>query len=414
MWTFDSELEQLLETIRQHGLYRKLCRIDSAQGPRIEIGGRKLISFASNDYLGLSSHPTIKEAAIRAVEKFGAGSGAARLLSGSLAPHHELEEALAAFKHTEAALSFSSGYTAASGAICALLDKHDVIVLDKLVHACIVDAAKLSGAKIRVFKHNDLNDLEAILKWANGKRAAGISSVGKNSSTLQIRSPQRVLVVTESVFSMDGDCAPLREIVELKDRYNAWLMVDEAHATGVFGPGGAGLIEELGLTERVEIQMVTLGKALGAAGGAICGSRKLIDLLVNRARSFIYSTAPVPAAAAAAAAAVKLVQSEIGARLRRTLWQRIAELKSEIPDPNSEMSSAIIPVMIGEEARAVQLSIKLFEGGFYIPAVRYPTVPRGKARLRISLTAAHDPQDVVSLSGALKELLGRDIRRENL
>lgn len=414
MWTFDSELEQLLETIRQHGLYRNLRRIDSAQGPRIEIGGRKLISFASNDYLGLSSHPTIKEAAIRAVEKFGAGSGAARLLSGSLAPHHELEEALAAFKHTGAALSFSSGYTAAWGAICALLDKHDVIVLDKLVHACIVDAAKLSGAKIRVFKHNDLNDLEAILKWANSKRAAGVSSAGKNSSTRQIRRPQRVLVVTESVFSMDGDCAPLREIVELKDRYNAWLMVDEAHATGVFGPSGAGLIEELGLTDRVEIQMVTLGKALGAAGGAICGSRKLIDLLVNRARSFIYSTAPVPAAAAAAAASVQLVQSEIGARLRRTLWQRIAELKSEIPDLNSEMSSAIIPVMIGEEARAVQLSIKLFEGGFYIPAVRYPTVPRGKARLRISLTAAHDPQDVVSLSSALKELLDRDIRRENL
>ncbi|MCS7338424.1 MAG: aminotransferase class I/II-fold pyridoxal phosphate-dependent enzyme, partial [Verrucomicrobiae bacterium] len=218
-----------------------------------------------------------------------------------------------------------------------------------------------------------------------------------------VRQP-RVLVVTESVFSMDGDHAPLRELVELKDRYGAWLMVDEAHATGLYGPTGAGLVQELGLRDRVEIQMVTLGKALGAAGGAICGSRALIELLINRARSFIYSTAPVPAAAAAATAAIKLVQSETGAQLRQALWQRVAELNAAISNPQSAKSSAIVPIVIGDEARAVQLSAELLERGFFIPAVRYPTVPRGKARLRITLTAVHSPDDVMALAHALKTL----------
>jgi len=393
--TLDAELQESLDAIHRAGLYRELRRVDSAQGPQIQIAGRTLTNFASNDYLGLANHPAIKEAAIRAVEKYGTGSGSARLLSGSLAPHHELEDALATFKRTEAALSFSSGYAAALGTITALLDGDAVIVLDKLVHACIVDAARLSGAKIRVFKHNDLNDLEAILSWASGR----------NSPAPAANRNPRILVVTESVFSMDGDFAPLREIVELKDRYGAWLMVDEAHATGVFGKRGVGLIDELGLTDRVEIQMVTLGKALGAAGGAICGSKPLIELLINRARSFVYSTAPVPAAAAAAIAAVQLVQSEPGAQLRNVLHEKIRSFRSGLGGDHVRNTSPIVPVIVGNETQAVELSARLFAHGFYIPAVRYPTVPRGKARLRISLTAAHGPEQLRSLLAVLKAFL---------
>ena len=291
MLSFDAELRQRLDAIRGQGLLRELRRVDSPQGTRIRVGGQSLLNFSSNDYLGLANDPLLKEAASKAVERFGAGAGASRLICGSLAPHHELEETLACFKGTEAALSFSSGYATAVGTICALLGKDDIIILDKLVHACIVDAARLSGAKIRVFAHNDLNDLEDKLKWA------------ASSSRHPSPATRHLLVVTESIFSMDGDAAPLREMVALKEKYGAWLMVDEAHATGLYGKHRRGLAEELGVSEQIEIQMGTLGKALGAAGGYISGSRVLIDFLVNRARSFIFSTAPVPAAAAAATAA---------------------------------------------------------------------------------------------------------------
>jgi 8-amino-7-oxononanoate synthase len=294
---FDEELNRRLAALRQQNLHRELRRVDSPPGTRIQIGGRTLLNFSSNDYLGLANDPILKEAAIKAVEKFGAGSGASRLICGSLAPHHELEEALANFKGAEAALSFSTGYATAIGTICALLGKDDVIVLDKLVHACIVDAARLSGAKIRVFAHNDLDGLEKILKWAKGQHCR---PQNPNSSNSFLR--KRTLIVTESIFSMDGDAAPLREIVALKEKYGAWLMVDEAHATGLYGKNRRGLAEESGVSGQIEVQMGTLGKAVGASGGYICGSRPLIDFLVNRARSFIFSTAPVPAAAAAATA----------------------------------------------------------------------------------------------------------------
>jgi 8-amino-7-oxononanoate synthase len=262
--------------------FRELRRVDSPQVPRARVAGRELLNFSSNDYLGLANHPLLKEAAIKAVEQFGCGSGASRLICGSLAPHHELEEALAAFKGVEAALSFSSGYAAAVGTICALMGKDDVLALDKLVHASIIDAARLSGAKLRIFAHNDLNELEEILKWAGGRTAAPLP-----------RRP-RVLIVTESVFSMDGDHAPLRETVQLKETYGAWLMVDEAHATGLFGRARRGLAEELQVSDRIEIQMGTLGKALGSSGGFIAGSRPLIELLVNRARTFIFPPRPCP------------------------------------------------------------------------------------------------------------------------
>ncbi len=410
MISFDAELAQRLAALREQNLFRELRRVDSPQSARIRLGGRRLLSFASNDYLGLANDPCLKEAAARAVERFGAGAGASRLVGGSLAPFHELEESLAIFKKTEAALSFATGYAAATGAIGALMGKQDVIVLDKLVHASIVDAARLSGATIRVFAHNDLEDLEAKLKWANAK----------------LHQPSRdaphILVVTESVFSMDGDTAPLREIVRLKEKHGAWLMVDEAHATGVFGRDGRGLASELGVGNRIEIQMGTLGKALGASGGFICGSHALIELLVNRARSFIFSTAPVPAAAAAATAAIGLVQSADGESRRATLQKRLAAFhasrpaphalagrrcRAAIPAPGASIKSAIIPVIVGDEHEAVAIAAKLRDQGIFVPAIRYPSVARGAARLRVSLTARHTEQDVSALISALSEIVNR-------
>ena len=291
-------------------------------------------------------------------------------------------------------MSFSTGYATASGTICALLGKADVIVLDKLVHACIVDAARLSGAKIRVFAHNDLNGLEKILKWADGK-----SRITHHAS--------RTLIVTESIFSMDGDAAPLREIVALKEKYGAWLMVDEAHATGLYGKNRRGRAEELGVGGRIEVQMGTLGKAVGAAGGYICGSRPLIDFLVNRARSFIFSTAPVPAAAAAAAAGVRFIQSSEGARRRKALWTRVGEFQSAIGHRPSAIPSAISPFIIGDETRAVMVSTALRERDIFVPAIRYPTVARGKARLRVTLTASHTTEEINLLAAALNEIVNR-------
>jgi len=395
MNSFEEELERRLAEIRGQGLHREFRRVDSAQSPRIQIGGKTFLNFSSNDYLGLANEPSLKEAAIKAVEKFGAGSGASRLICGSLAPHHELEETLAHFKNTEAALSFSSGYAAAVGTICALLGKDDVIVIDKLVHASIVDAARLSGAKLRIFDHNNLDDLEKILKWAE--------KVQSPESNVQSRR-RRTLIVTESIFSMDGDCAPLREIVGLKNKFGAWLMVDEAHATGIFGKNQRGLAEELGVADKIEIQMGTLGKALGAAGGYICGSRKLVEFLVNRARSFIFSTAPVPSASAAATAGIKFVQSKAGEDRKNLLRQRISQLNSKVQSPNSEFGSAIVPIILGEENKAVEAAAALRKKNIFVPAIRFPTVARGQARLRVTLTAAHTREDVEELISALKAL----------
>ncbi len=391
---FDDELQRELKAIRKDGLHRELRRVDSPQSPYIEIAGRPLLNFSSNDYLGLANHPALKETAIKATEKFGAGGGASRLICGSLAPHHELEEALAAFKGTEAAISFSSGYAAALGAITAVVGKNDVVILDKLVHASIVDAARLSGAKLRVFAHNDLIDLEKKLRWA------------QSFTTVSSKAPKRILIVTESVFSMDGDLAPLRNIADLKDQYGAWLMVDEAHATGLFGANRRGLAEEFGVAERVEIQMGTLGKACGAAGGYICGSRALIDFLVNRARSFIFSTAPIPAAAAAARAGIEVIRSAEGEVLRQRLWLVVDRLKNILTETGwalPPVRSAILPLLVGREEKATTLAAALRQRGVFVPAIRYPTVARGKARLRLTVTAAHTAADVTVLSDALSE-----------
>jgi 8-amino-7-oxononanoate synthase len=391
MSSLDETLKQRLAALREQNLFRELHRVDSAQGTHIKVNGRTLLNFSSNDYLGLAGHPALKKAAREAIEKFGAGAGASRLVCGSLAPFHELEQSLAAFKSTQAALAFSTGYATALGTICALLGRGDVVILDKLVHACMVDAARLCGAKIRVFDHNDLHDLEAILKWADTKHRKQYPEA-------------KVLIVTESVFSMDGDCAPLREIVTLKGKYGAALMVDEAHATGVIGRDGHGLADELGVGGHIEIQMGTLGKALGASGGYICGSRLLVDLLVNRARSFIFSTAPVPAAAAAATAAIKLIQSAEGKKRRNALQRRIAELHSALRIPRSTFGSAIVPLIIGDESKAMAAAAELRKQDIFVPAIRYPTVARGTARLRVTLSAAHSAKDIATLVDALKKI----------
>ena len=391
MPAFAEDLNARLAAQREQNLFRELCRVDSAPGPRLTSGGKTWLNFSSNDYLGLANHPALKAAAVRAVHDFGAGAGASRLICGSLAPFHLLEETLAAFKKTEAALTFATGYAAAFGVITALLGKDDIIILDKLVHASIVDAAKFSGAKLRVFAHNDLNDLAEKLRWADER------------SRLR---PQtcRVLIATESVFSMDGDCAPLREIVALKEQYGAWLLVDEAHATGLLGENGRGLAEALGVSDRIEVQLGTLGKAVGASGGFICGRRALIDLLVNHARSFIFSTAPVPAAAAAAMAGIQLIQTPEGDGLRAQLQQRIAELQPATGRPPAAIPSAIIPLILGDETLAVAAAARLREQNIFVPAIRYPSVANGAARLRITLSAAHSAADVAELSRALSTI----------
>jgi 8-amino-7-oxononanoate synthase len=396
MSEFDEELAVRRDAIREQGLYRELRRINSPQLPHTQVDNKTLLNFSSNDYLGLANHPLLKDAATRGIERYGAGSGASRLVCGSLAPHHELEQAIALFKGTEAAITFSSGYAAALGVICALIDAHDVIAIDKRVHASIVDAARLCGADLRVFAHNDLNGLAKILRWADHRNTA-----------LSSKRRPRTLIVTESVFSMDGDFALLRDLVDLKEKHGAWLMVDEAHATGLYGDKRRGLAEEFGVGDRIEVQMGTLGKALGAAGGYLCGSRILIDYLVNRARSFIFSTAPVPASAAAATAAIHLVESDEGQLRRNQLWARVDQVKNGLIAAGfvlPPVRSAIIPLVIGDETRAVETAAALSEQGVFVPAIRYPTVARGQARLRLTVSAAHAAADVNQLLAAVSNL----------
>jgi len=351
-----------------------------------------MLNFAANDYLGLSRHPALIEAVRQATAQRGAGAGAARLVTGTDTAVLALEKQLAAWKEKEAALVFSSGYAAALGTIPALVGKGDTVILDKLAHASLIDAARLSGATVRTFPHNDIGRLEALLQKI---------SPGKT----------RILIVTESIFSMDGDAAPLRELVELKDRHGAWLLVDEAHATGLYGTTGAGLVAEAGLSARVEIVMGTLSKALGSVGGFIAGSRVLIDWLVNRARSFIYSTALPPGVIAASRAAVDLARGPEGTALRERLRENIIHFHAGLPTTwknRTFSTSAIQPLICGEASAALQLAAALREQGFLIPAIRYPTVPRHAARLRITLSAAHVSKDIDALNRALAVVSSRE------
>lgn len=385
-----------LDALRAHSLDRHLREISSAQGAEIEISGRRLINFSSNDYLGLANDPRLREAAVAAIGEFGVGAGASRLISGTQSPHLRLERALAKWKGTEAALCFSSGYAAALGTMPALVSKSDVALLDKLCHASLIDGAKLSGAILRIFPHNHLGKLESHLEWAQRGHPG-----------------KRILIVTESVFSMDGDRAPLRELVELKKRFGALLMLDEAHAVGVIGANGRGLAAAENLNEDVDVQMGTLSKALGASGGYICGSRNLIEWLINRARSFIYSTAPAPGIAAAALAAVNFLSSADGEERRLLLWERINLLRELLPMnamniKGSNASSAIFPWIVGDEQAALDLASALQNEGFLVPAIRYPTVAKGSARLRVTVTASHEEDQIRSLCEAIKRMTKRE------
>ncbi len=367
MPTPSEELQQLLN----EGLLRSLQPLDSPAGPRILRNGREMWNFASNDYLGLARHPQIENALVEGVRKYGAGAAASRLVCGTLPPHRLLEDTLADAKLTEAALLFSSGFATPLGLIPAIVGKADFILLDKLCHACLVDAARLSGATIRVFPHNDLGKLERLL--------VSIRAQDKNV---------RILIATESVFSMDGDLCPLRDIVTLAENHDALILLDEAHGFGVLGENGMGLAEQEGLQHRITFQMGTLSKAAGLSGGYVAASRHWIDLLVNRARSFIYSTAPLPSLAHAAITSLELIRSEEGKSLRRKLRENISKLSAS-PTP-------IIPRVLGSNEAALAASAALADAGFVVPAIRYPTVPRGTARLRISLSASH-PADAVEL-----------------
>ena len=371
-----------LQEIERRSLRRRIRSLEGPQGIQVRRDGRELLNFSSNDYLGLANHPALREAAMAEWARGGFGAGASRLICGTLAAHEELEIAIADFKRTAAALCFSSGYAAAMGTIPALCGSGDVVILDKLSHACLVDAAHLSGAAIRVFPHNDMGKLERHLRWARDKHPKG-----------------RVLVVVESVYSMDGDLAALAEIVELKDRFGGWLFLDEAHAVGLLGDEGRGLADREGVADRVEVQMGTLGKALGAHGAYIAGSAALREFLLNCARSFIFSTAPPAPVAAAAREALRICRSSEGEALRASLRNNLACLREEVG--LAQAPSAIIPFQIGDEAEAMKVSAQLLEAGFLVPAIRYPTVAKGSARLRIAITAKHSPANVKNLAAAL-------------
>ena len=375
-----------LHDLEAGGLRRRLRQIDSPQGVHVRLtGSGECLNFSSNDYLGLANDGALKAIYQNHIDTYGVGSGSSRLVCGTMAAHVALEEKIASLKRTEAALTFTSGFAAATGALPSLCGKDDFLILDKLCHASLIDGARLSGATIRIYPHNDLNRLKSHLQWA-AQRAAATS---------------RLVVVTESVFSMDGDLSPLAEIVELKDQYGALLLVDEAHAFGVLGPEGRGLGAALGLESRIDLQMGTFSKAVGLSGGYLCGSRAMADLLINRARSFIYSTAPGPALAATVRDALDLVCGPRGDILREDLSANRETFSPGTP-------SAIIPVIIGENEAALSASARLQERGFLVPAIRFPTVPKGSARLRITLSAAHRPDDITSLKSALADIVKTD------
>ncbi len=383
------DLKDWLNQQREKGGLRTLRPVIHRGKGRLLLAGnddRELLDFSSNDYLALAEHPTLITAAQEALNRFGTGSGASRLMSGDLALHHALEEAVAQLKGKEAALTFGSGYMANAGIIPALVDRHDLIFSDRLNHASIHDGCRLSGARLVRFRHNDLNHLEELL---TEKRGTGTA-----------------LIVVESIYSMDGDRCPLRELVGLKERFGCLLMVDEAHATGVFGANGGGVIEEDGVSDGVDLAMGTFGKALGSYGAYVAGNREIIEYLINRARSFIFSTALPPAVAAASLAAVQLIRQEPA--LRQDLHEKITYFKGLLHTGGYGADlgpSQIIPIQVGESSAALNKADLLREQGIFATAVRPPTVPQGTARLRFSITRHHSTADLTKAAKALLKIV---------
>ncbi len=381
------ELEDALEDLRDAGLYREMRVVESAQGPRVLLAGAEVLLLCSNDYLALAAHPAVRSAAAEAAERWGAGAGASRLVSGNMAVHQELEEELAEFKGYETCLLLGSGFLANAGVIPALAGPSDAILSDALNHASIVDGCRQSRAPTVVYAHADLDALRRALIKTQGRSA---------------------LIVTDAVFSMDGDLAPLEGIVELAARFGARVLVDEAHATGVVGPGGRGLVHALGLEEEVDVVIGTLSKALGSYGAFVCCARPMAELLVNRVRTLIFSTALPPPSVAAALAALRLLreQPEIVTRL----WSNARVLRGELSAqgfdvPRGEIPGGgempIVPLLIGEPHDAMALCEAALERGVFAQAIRPPTVPVGTSRLRLVATAGHSQEDLRRAAVAL-------------
>lgn len=382
----DSVLATELEAVEARGLLRRLRVIGGAQDAVVQVEGREAVLLCSNNYLGLASHPEVVHAAARATRDYGASAVSSRLISGHMTPHAVLEAKIAAWKGVEAALLFSTGYHANVGVISSVVGSEDVVVSDELNHASIIDGCRLSRARVAVYRHNDVAHLREVLAASSGAR--------------------RVLVVTESVFSMDGDLAPLTEIADAAADHGAWLMVDEAHAAGVFGPAGAGLVAALGITSRVDIHMGTLGKALGSFGAYVAGSRRLVDHLVNRARSFIFTTGLPPSAVAAAGAALDVIarepeRAEGLLQRARALGEELRKAGLDVPNVDSQ----ILPVMVGDARAAVAAATQLLDRGFYVAAIRPPTVPPGTSRLRLSLMATHTTAHIDGVAAQLVDIL---------
>ena len=369
-------IKEELKQIHDKQLFRLLTELETGQSPEVTISGKRYILLGSNSYLGLSVDPKVVESARAALEKYGTGSGGSRLVSGSFDLHRELEEKIAEFKNTESAILFSSGYLANIGTISALVGSDDIIYSDELNHASIIDGSRLSRSTVRIYKHLDLNHLEELLESDRNKKC-------------------KKLIVTDTVFSMDGDLVPLPELVELSEHYGCILMIDEAHATGVLGKRGSGATEHFGVEDRVPVVMGTLSKAIGSLGGYIAGSQELIDFIRNRVRSYIFDTSLPPASIAASITAINIIENE--PQRREHLWNMVEQFKTGIENTGLEVlpsHSAIIPVLIGDAEPALNFAKMLRDNGVFTPAVRPPSVPHGMCRIRVTIMAKHTTEHV--------------------
>ena len=379
--------EQLHE-LRAKGVAPKLRILEGEQRPVCVFDGREVINLASNNYLGLTTHKALRKAALDAVKRFGVGAGAVRTIAGTMKLHMELEEQIASFKKVEACVVFQSGFTANAGTVAAVLGKDDLIVSDELNHASIIDGARLSKATIKVFSHKDVQDCDRILQE-------------------HANFPGKKLIITDGVFSMDGDIAPLPQLCDLAEKYNCIMMVDDAHGSGVLGSNGRGTVDHHQCHGRVHIQVGTLSKAIGAMGGYVCGSRDLIDFLYLHARPFLFSTSHPPATVGACLGAFALLASPEGEKLVKKLWANTKFFKRELKKRGFQFKGSetpIIPIHVGDATKAFEFSKKLFEAGVFAPAVGHPTVAEGKARLRAIVSAAHKRDQLLQAANTLGEV----------